>query len=553
MKKILLVLLAAAFLTGMLSAGAEGAPLRISVTVPDTYEGELNGRLLFMFDRNLTDEWSFGPTGVPVFGKTFYGLKAGDVITLSADDPEVFGSPMQLSEVPPGEYAAWVTFQKYTKFTRSDGSVVWGMADHGGGGYGNPYNLGSDAKTVTLSGEVAFSLDYEIPLGYELKEGQVTQQGNYEDTELVKYLKIRSGLLSEFWGTDIYLGANVLLPRGYDASRAYPVLYFQGYFPGGDAPLDYGNTAPAGDASPKDLTNFWNSVEAPEIIVVTFRDANMFYDTSYSVNSANLGPWGDAIMTELIPYVEQQFNIIREPWARALAGRGVGGWEALAMQIFHPDFFGGVWSISPEPIDFSHFQLVDIYEDDNAYYADKGWLKVERPSFRDQDGMIQSTIRDECLWEAAAGGVGHPVSLGQYAIWSARESVFSPQGEDGYPKRIWDPLTGKIDHDVAAYWKEHYDLYAILQANWATLGPKLVGKIHLRGNGLDPFYNNLAIYEMGNWLEGTTDPYYDGYFSYLFEDNGRFLWDYDLLKETAQHMIKYGPENAAEILGVQAE
>ena len=199
----------------------------------------------------------------------------------------------------------------------------------------------------------------------------------------------------------------------------------------------------------------------------------MFYDTSYSVNSANLGPWGDAIVTELIPYLENNFSIISEPWARALAGGSTGGWESLAMQIFYPDFFGGTWPLCADSLDFNYHQIVNIYENENAYYIDQDWYKVERPSCRSIDGNIQWTIKDECLWEAAVGGVEHPISLGQWAIW---EAVYGPKGEDGYPKRLWDPLTGVIDHEVAAYWKDNFDLNAILQKKWTEIGTSLLAR-----------------------------------------------------------------------------
>ena len=535
-----------------LALAAADAPFVVKVTVPEDFVGELNGRVLFCFDKEMPEDgmvfYNLDVTGCPVYGKTVFGLKAGDEITLSADDQEVYGWPMQMGEIEKGEYAAQVLFVKYTQFTRADGSVIWGMADNGGGGQitGNPYNLYSDAKMAVLGdGEVSFALTNEIPLGYELKEGQVAQQGNYEDTELVKFVKIKSELLSAFWGTDMYIGANVLLPKDYSTDKKYPVLYYQGHWPAGNAPLNYGRT---GREAYETFTAWWDSDEAPEMIVVTFRDANMYYDTSYSVNSANLGPWGDAIITEMIPYIESQFNAVGEPWARALAGGSTGGWESLAMQVFYPDFFGGTWPMCADSVDFHYHQIINIYDDDNAYYTDAGWYKVERPSCRATDGNIRWTVEDECLYEAAIGGTEHAVSLGQWAIW---EAVYSPQDASGYPARIWDPLTGKIDKEVAEYWQQNYDLHSIMETNWATLGEKLVGKLHLRGGDMDNYYLNLSQYKLGDWLETTTAPYYGGY-SKTFPRVGHSgnITNQELLAEIAQHMIQYGPENAAEILGV---
>ncbi|MEM4959595.1 MAG: alpha/beta hydrolase-fold protein [Nanopusillaceae archaeon] len=233
----------------------------------------------------------------------------------------------------------------------------------------------------------------------------------------------------------MYIGANILLPKGYDehSDVYYPVIYLQGHFPGRRAP--FGFVEGRGD-----FYNFWVSEGAPRMIVVTIRDANPYYDTSYTVNSANLGPYGDAIVYELIPYIEENFRIIREPWARILAGGSTGGWEALARQIWYPDFFGGCWAWCPDPVDFHYYQLVNIYEDENAYYIDHGWGKAERPSARKADGNVLFTIKQEVYWEQAIGLRDR--SGGQWAIW---EAVFSPVAEDGYPKPIWDPDTGVID------------------------------------------------------------------------------------------------------------
>lgn len=528
---------------------AEAETVSVSIRVPDDYEGELNGRVLLMLDHQLPEEGaqlyeSLDVNGIPVFGKTVWGLKAGDVITLSGGDPELSGWPFPLNELPQGEYALQAFFIVYTKFERAQGPAVWGMADHGGGGSfaDNPYNLYSAMQTADpYAAKVELTLDQTVLLGYELKEGQVDQQGNYEDGELVKYVKIKSEALSAFWGTDMYIGANVLLPRHYSADKKYPVLYYQGHWPGGNAPMNYGRT---GRESFEKFTKFWDE-SAPEMIVVTFRDANMFYDTSYSVDSANLGPWGEAIITELIPYIEKTFGAVGEPWARALAGGSTGGWESLALQVFYPDFFGGAWALCPDGVDFHGYQIVNLYEDENAYYLDKGWHKVARPSARDVKGNVQFTIQDENYYEMAIGGQ-EALSLGQWAVW---EAVYGPMKENGYPARVWDPVTGVIDKEVVAYWQQHYDLTNILKTNWQELGPKLKGKIHLRGGDMDSYYLNLAQYELGDWLEGTD---YEGY-SLTFPRKGHTgnITNEELVTEIAQHMVKYGPENAGEILGIK--
>ena len=520
----------------------------IQITVPDDYEGELNGRALFVLDYEMPEDDgqvydNLDVTGCPVFGKTVYGLHAGDVITMTADDPDVYGYPMQLDEIPEGEYAVQVLFVKYTNFNRSDGTSIWGMADHGGGGSAgrNPYNLYSDAMLATVNADsvIELSLTNEIPLGYELQEGQVDQQGNYESQyDCVVYDKIKSDVLSEFWGTDMYIGLNILLPVDYDPNKQYPVLYYQGHWVGGSAPLGYGRN--------DEFTEWWNSGEAPEMIVVTTRDANMYYDNMYWVNSANMGPCGDAYTEELIPYIEKTYGGISESWARMLAGGSNGGWESMALQLFYPEIFGGSWVMCPDGMDFHAYQIVNLYDDDNGFYIDNGWTKTERPSARDTDGNILWTIAQENHWETAMGG-GIANARG---CWSGWEAVYGPVGEDGYPQRVWDPITGEINKDTVAYWQKHFDLNYYLQNNWDELSENLIGKLHLRGGDMDNYYLNLSQYLVTDFLE-TTEPYYDGY-SVTFPRKGHTgnISNKDLLLEMVEHMEKYGPSNAAEILGV---
>ena len=120
----------------------------------------------------------------------------------------------------------------------------------------------------------------------------------------------------------------------------------------------------------------------------------------YQINSDNSGPYGDAIITELIPYIEKQFHVINQPYARVLDGESTGGWVSLALKIFYPDFFNAVWSSCPDGVDFRGFQLIDVYKDKNAYVDDRG---ADRPSKRDITGNVEFTIRHECKMEDVMG------------------------------------------------------------------------------------------------------------------------------------------------------
>jgi hypothetical protein len=237
------------------------------------------------------------------------------------------------------------------------------------------------------------------------------------------------------------------------------------------------------------------------MILVSVRDANPYYDTGHSVNSANVGPYGDAFTQELIPFLEEELRIIPEPWARALAGGSTGGWEALAIQIFNPDFFGGTWGWCPDPVDFHAYQMVNVYEQENAYETGSEWVKVETPNNRRTDGRVVSTIRQEVGYERAVGPNGR--SGGQWAIW---EALFSPVGWDGYAQPIWDRVTGEIDPEVADYWRENWDLTHYLSQNWGTVGADLAGKIHVTVGDMDSYYLNNAVELMEQALSELSDP-----------------------------------------------
>jgi hypothetical protein len=330
----------------------------------------------------------------------------------------------------------------------------------------------------------------------------------------VKHIKIQSKLLTEFWGHPIYIGAIVLLPKGYEEHPDvfYPVHYKQGHF--SLRPPNGFRTEPPEEDNPRGRTGYefykaWTSEDFPRMFVVTIQHPCPYFDDSYAVNSANCGPYGDAIVTELIPYLEEQFRMIPKPYARVLSGGSTGGWEALAVQVFYPDFFGGTWPHFPDPIDFRYYMLTNIYEDENAFEFDYGWLKPQRPMMRDVHGQVLVTLRQLSQMEAALGSKGR--SGQQLDIWQA---VYGPVGEDGYPKPIWDKLTGKIDHEVAQYYKENYDLVHIIKRDWKTLGPKLKGKLHVYCGDMDNFYLNEAVYELEEFLESTKDPYYEGVFAY---------------------------------------
>lgn len=321
------------------------------------------------------------------------------------------------------------------------------------------------------------------------------------------------------------------MPRDYKTSTiSYPVLYNQGHF-------SLGN--PLGFEVGTELYQDWMKDAFPRMIVVTFQHPNPYYDDSYAVNSVNVGPYGDAIMKELIPEVERRYRTIREPWARLFDGGSTGGWEALALQLFNPDFFGGTWSYCPDPVTFSEYEQINLYEDHNAIYREFEWRREPVPQQRETDGKIRLTWEQRARYERVAATHGR--SGEQNDIWSA---VYGPIGEDGYFKPVFDNLTGVIDHDVVEYWKR-YDLLYYLRDNWTVLGPKVEGKLHIFTGDMDTHALNNAVVLLENWMKTTTDPHYEGFF--MYGDRKPHCWrgpgTYGgRLEEMAQFMLRRKPE-----------
>ncbi|MHC5066669.1 MAG: hypothetical protein ACYTG5_22150, partial [Planctomycetota bacterium] len=276
----------------------------------------------------------------------------------------------------------------------------------------------------------------------------------------------------------------------------------------------------------------WTSPDFPRFIIIKVQHANPYYDDSYAVNSQNLGPYGDAINYELIAEVERRFRGIGEGWARFTYGGSTGGWEALAVQVMYPDFFNGCFAACPDPIDFRAYTVVNIYEDKNAYYPEEDWKRTPRPGRRDYLGHISSTLEQMNHRELVLGTNSR--SGDQWDIW---EAVFSPVDTDGYPKRIWDKRSGEIDHEVAAHWRENYDLRHIMERDWATLGPKLEGKIHIYCGMMDNYYLNNAVYLTEDFLDKTENTAQGGIVDY--EPKAEHCWNGDHKNPNALSRLRY--------------
>ena len=536
------------------TAAARSPALRVTATLPDTLPGHattLTGRV-FLFVATKTDAEPRLQSNTSLFGLDVRAAQPGQSITLAASTP---GAPeATLGDLAPGDYTVQALFNVYSEFRRADGHVIWAHNDQWEGQHFNrsPGNLHSAPQSLhVVAGTPAtltFRLDQTIP--------PIVIP---PDTAWVKRIKFESPLLTRFWGRPMFLGATVLLPQGYaeHPDVHYPVVYFQNHFslsppfgfnptPPADPKKSWGRqraeaaaqhlpipTPPAGaeiagpyanTESGDEFFQSWTSAHFPRVILVTFQHPTPYFDDSYGVNSPNCGPFGDAIMQELIPALERQFRTIPQGYARVLTGSSTGGWGSLALQLYHPDFFGGTWAFSPDPVDFrAYYGGVNLDTDDNAF--------------------VEKTVPG-----LAGGGRSNRRSSQRAAILGTEDGRFewwkhTPVGPAGYPLPVWDLQTGKIDRAVVAAMRaNNFDLREFLARQWPELGPKLVGKLHVHAAAVDSFYSNFAVHLLDEFMQATKNPHEPGQFLYG-PPGSRHGWQpithAELVQAMAEHIARH--------------
>ena len=520
---LLLAAALAARLAPAARAQATAAGTRFEVSIsPAAHAGPVTGRLIVAVAKTATPEprLAISPEGPALFGV--------DLQALAPDQPAVVDQsadsyPVELNDLPPGDYSVQAVVNVYEQLHRADGHTIWAHMNDGQVEFFNfaAGNLYSDVQQVHIGsgGTVRLAVTHVIPAA-----------PRPADTEWLKHVRIQSQKLTQFWGRPVYINASVLLPRGY---AEHPNTYYPSVFPlgHGGVPFSFRTTPPparrgaapteirrgahidpvSGLENGYDFYTSWTSDGFPRVVAITLEQATPYFPDSYSVNSANNGPYGDAIVQEVIPYLEQHFRLIPRPYARQIEGASTSGWQTLALMLQHPDFFGAAWVLQPDPIDFRHYQQTNIYADSNAFTLPTGpFTSLERPFQRTTTGQVVLTTRQLSRFEAVLGSHGR--SGYQLEAW---EAVYGPVGADGYPVPLWDKRTGAIDHTVASYMRDHgFDLRDYAQRNWPTLGPRLQHKLHFFAGDMDNYYLNLAVYDFEDFLKQTTSPHADVDFTY---------------------------------------
>jgi hypothetical protein len=525
-----------------------GAEVTFAVTLPAAEQGPITGRLIVITARKPSPEprLAFGFNGPPAFGMDVEGLKPGETVVVDAKSD---GYPFGLGELPAGDYEVQALLVRYTQAKRADGHTIWvPFSDTRAQAPRFPGNLFSKPLRARLDSANT------SPVTLELTE-KIPSVKPPADTPWIKQVRIKSQILSDFWGLPMTIGAEVLLPKGFaeNPNSRYPAIYTFGHFGGSfsfntnQASDTQGARAAAADGNLETGYQFaqkWMSDGFPRVVGISLVTPGPYFLESYALNSANNGPWGDAIIKELIPHLEKTFRLIAEPYGRIVEGASTGGWEALALQLHYPEHFGGAWIFNPDPIDFTRYQLVDIYKDENMFTVRPNeWIVKERPFRRTREGQMLVSLREMAALEAVMGSKGR--SYYQLDIWQA---THGPVGADGYPVALFDKKTGVINRDVAAYMRaKGYDLSAFARDNWPRLGPLLRGKLNFFAGEMDDFYLNLAVYKFQEMVREVGGADYPIRFEYGRPRKGHNWHHTDwagVVREVAAYVRKIAPPGA---------
>jgi len=448
---------------------SENFAIQISTEIADELKPDFkeNGRIFLFITKNAGREPRLNtwPNKNNMVFATNLDNWQGEKIELNESISFIKSVDISLKSIPSGKYNVQVLWDQDRKESRINA----------------PGNIYSEVQTIELNENKTIS----VPLT------KVIAPRKLKEHELLKEVDIKSEILSEWWGKEMRLKAAVFLPGNFNKNqdKKYPVRYniagYGGRYTRAERMLQY--------------LDWWQSDDAPKVINV-FLDGEGPFGDSYQLNSENSGPYGTALIEELIPYIEKKFRAISTPESRFVEGCSTGGWVSLALQLFYPDFFGGCFSYSPDAVDFNHFQLIDIYRDENAYINEYDYL---RPVARNVTGEPVISLQDFVQYENVQGWSDtYVTSGGQFSAFTA---LYSPKGENGLPQPLFNPVTGDIDREVAEHWKK-YDLKNHVESNWDELGPKIKGKLWIWGADMDNFYLNPALRSFDEMLQQMENP-----------------------------------------------
>ncbi|KRE87407.1 enterochelin esterase [Rhodanobacter sp. Soil772] len=413
----------------------------------------------------------FGATQASVAAREVSRLAPGQGVDIDAD---ALAYPAGWSQLPPGDYFVQAVLDvdhNYNYTGRDAGDLVSEVV--------RMHLPASTTPTLPLTRAVPAHEPWTLaPSAPEAVRAALPEARRH--TESIDFI---SPALSAFWGRSIPMRGWVLLPPGYDAKKPerYPVVYSTHGF-GGNVDRFTGS-----------IVNTWAGMASGRMppMIWVFLDESSATGTHEFADSVNNGPWGQALTAELIPQLESRYRMDGQPSGRFLTGHSSGGWATLWLQTRYPQVFGGTWSTSPDSSDFHDFTGVDLYAPNaNVYRRADG---SAYPLVRDK-GKVLASFEAFAKLERVLGEYG-----GQMASF---DWVFSPRGAAGRPMPMFDRDTGAVDPAVVAYWREHYDIAHLVQANWPRLKADLDGKIHVVVGTADTFYLDGASHKLKAVLDG---------------------------------------------------
>jgi hypothetical protein len=478
---ILLLLLPSEFSIAQSCPGDQHPKFMVTIA-PGLADQAVSGRLILLMSNQPGPagklEPSYGPEARDVWltAEEVHNLTPGESVELNPDE---LAYPEKLCMAPAGRYGIKAVLDVH-----------------------HSYAYDRDASDGDLVGTTEQDVD---PRAHQTIWLTLTQRTTDPPlhlpphTEVIDFVSRR---LSEFWGSPIHMRGLIVLPPGYAAGKQhYPTVYVNHGF-GGD--MKY--------LALRLATNWVLLLQASPTGTHEFAD------------SVNNGPWGEALTTELIPYLEKKYRMDARPNGRFLTGHSSGGWASLWLQVRYPAFFGGAWPTAPDTADFRNFAGVNIAvrPPQNMYRDQAGAPRM----FIRMEGKDTQSLEDIAAQERVLGEYG-----GQLQSF---EWVFSPRAQDGRPMPLFDRDTGAVDADVARYWLDHYDIANRLRKNWKTIGPLVNGKIHLTVGTADTFHLDEAarlleqtIKDLGgkasfNYIEGKT--HFDLYAGGLAEEIAKQMY-----------------------------
>jgi Putative esterase len=457
------------FLAGALLLGASLAhadPVAIPVTLNSSLGPHQSGRLLVfahLLDANAKPDEDPNDVGLDIFSDDISVVAAREVTALAPGriawvDGETDTYPVPFSTLPPGTYELQAVLDRNHDFNydgRSAGDLVSKVVHA---------KLPGPLPTLLLEHVILDTKDADELASLPPERRAIIEAW----APKLKSIEFQSRLMTSFRGMPTYIRGWVALPPGYDGKRRFATSYL---FPG------FGNTLASSKPSAAVMMSMMADGKAPPMIWV-YLDYAIATGTHEFADSANNGPWGAALTTELIPALEREYRMDARTNGRFVTGHSSGGWAALWLQVRYPGLFGGSWPVSPDPSDFHDLFGADLYAPNANFFHDANGKRF--PASRPLDGGFVVALEAFARSEAVLGPIG-----GQFATY---DFVYSPRGENGMPLQLYDRTTGKIDPAVAAYWIEHYDIAHIVTRDWKTLKPRLDGKIHLSVGALDTWY-----------------------------------------------------------------